>query len=63
MIIMKYGIFDSRPKHSGEPFLFTTENGGYEAAVFDDKEKAEKMAGMMNAITTLTTYVVKPMKG
>lgn len=61
---MKYGIFDSRPNHNLRPFLFQDEiSGKQEYAVFDDKEKAEKMASMMNAITTLTTYVVKPMKG
>lgn len=60
---MKWGIFDSRPKHNLKPFLFTTGNGKYEPAIFDDKEKADRMASMMNAITTITTYVVKPMKG
>ena len=60
---MKWGIFDSRPNHNLKPFLFTTDHGSYEPAIFDDKEKAERMAEMMNATTTLTTYVVKEMKG
>ena len=60
---MQYGIFDSRPNHNLKPFLFTKERGGYEPAIFDSKEKAEQMAEMMNAVTSLTTYVVKEMKG
>jgi hypothetical protein len=57
--VKKYGIFDSRPKHSGKPFLFTVGWGRYDPAVFDSKEEAEKMAAKMNATTILTTYVVK----
>lgn len=61
---MKYGIFDSRPKHNLKPFVFQDEvSGKQEPAVFDDKEKADQMAFMMNSITTLTTYVVKEIKG
>ena len=61
---MKYGIFDSRPNHNLKPFLFQDQDKGtQEYAIFDDKEKAEKMAFMMNSISTLTTYVVKQMKG
>lgn len=55
----KYGIFDSRPKHSGKPCLFKVGWGRYAPAVFDSKEEAEKMAEKMNATTILTTYVVK----
>lgn len=59
---MKYGIFDSRPKFSNEPFMFLNENDGtYEPAIFDDKEKAEKMTTIMNGVTTVTTFVVKEM--
>lgn len=61
---MKYGIFDSRPKHNLKPFVFQNEGSfKQEPAIFDSKEKAEQMAEMMNAITSITTYVVKEMKG
>lgn len=60
---MKYGIFDSRFTVSKDPVLFDEGNGRFVSAIFDDKEKAERMAAMMNAITSLTTYVVKEMKG
>lgn len=59
---MKYGIFDSRPNHNLKPFMFQDEvSGEQEPAIFDDKEKAEQMAFMMNFVSDLTTYVVKPM--
>ena len=54
-----YGIFDTRPRHSNKPFLFTTDNGRYVPAVYATKERAEEMAAKMNAISTLTTYIVK----
>ena len=57
-----YGIFDSRPKHSQKPFLFAVGNGRYEPAVYNSLEEAEAMASKMNAITSLTTYIVKEMK-
>lgn len=61
---MKYGIFDSRPNHNLKPFVFQDEvSYKQEPAVFDDKEKAERMAAMMNAISSITTYVVKEVRG
>lgn len=54
-----YGIFDSRPKHSAKPFLFTVGNGRYAPACYGSKEEAEAMAAKMNAATKLTTFVVK----
>ena len=60
---MKYGIFDSRPQHSCRPFLFQDqEKGTQEYAIYDSYEEAENDAIWMNKLSTLTTYVVKPIK-
>lgn len=59
---VRWGIFDTRPHLSLKPFLFQDMDlSTQEYAIYDDKEKAEKMAEMMNAISSLTTYVVKEM--
>ena len=57
-----FGIFDSRPNHCDKPFLFTVGLGRYSPAVYDTYEQAEEMAAKMNAITSLTTYIVKGVK-
>lgn len=57
-----YAIFDSRPQHSKEPFLFTVGNGRYAPAVYDNEEEAEAMAAKMNTQTTLTTFIVRKVR-
>lgn len=54
-----YGVFDTRPQHSNEPYTFHLEKGKINYAMYHSREMADFICGNMNRTGTLTTYVVK----
>lgn len=59
---MYYALFDTRPKHSEEPYLFHDHIGKLAVqryAIYRSKGQAEEVCNNFNSTSKLTTYVVK----